>query len=219
MKYLTILIVCIAVLVSAQITAQQDIIIRMSKLSVTPEMLVFFSGLPQEKTVLLYNFGNTPLKWSLGPASRFLKIDASNVPNPLQPLTGAFIKVSVVWDSVPAEAGTIEKPGHSVARETTQCRHTGEVQALRRWLVQCSKRNDSSFSHRNGLHGDVLRPASASSRRSFTAWAFARALLKLFEASCEIFTAFSRATLLSSPLSREKMSTASNTSPQPVVYG
>jgi hypothetical protein len=76
MKYLTILLMCIAVLVSAQITAQQDIIIRMSKLSVTPEMLVFFSGLPQEKTVLLYNFGNTPLKWSLGPASRFLKIDA-----------------------------------------------------------------------------------------------------------------------------------------------
>ncbi|WP_448521969.1 hypothetical protein [Pseudothermotoga sp.] len=115
MKYLTILIVCIAVLVSAQITAQQDIIIRMSKLSVTPEMLVFFSGLPQEKTVLLYNFGNTPVKWSLGPASKFLKIDASNVPNPLQPMTGAFIKVSVVWDLVPAEAGTIEKPGTLIA--------------------------------------------------------------------------------------------------------
>ncbi|WP_448524294.1 hypothetical protein [Pseudothermotoga sp.] len=115
MRYLTILIVCIAVLVSAQITAQQDIIIRMSKLSVTPEMLVFFSGLPQEKTVLLYNFGNTPVKWSLGPASKFLKIDASNVPNPLQPMTGAFIKVSVVWDLVPTEAGTIEKPGTLIA--------------------------------------------------------------------------------------------------------
>lgn len=114
MKFLTILLVCLAVLASAQIATQQDIV-RMSKLSVRPETLVFFSGLPQEKSVLLYNFGNAPVKWSLGPASRFLKIDASNVPNPLQPMTGAFIKVSVVWDLVPTEAATVEKPGTLIA--------------------------------------------------------------------------------------------------------
>ncbi|WP_448536140.1 hypothetical protein [Pseudothermotoga sp.] len=115
MKYLTIMMVLLTVLTFAQITTEQQFIARMSKLAVKPETIVFFSGLPQEKTVLLYNFGNTPVKWSLGPASRFLKIDASNVPNPLQPMTGAFIKVSVVWDLVPVEAGTIEKPGTLIA--------------------------------------------------------------------------------------------------------
>ncbi|HBT39309.1 MAG: hypothetical protein XD58_1073 [Thermotoga sp. 50_1627] len=112
MKFLTVLLVCLGVLASAQIR-DWDIssISRMSKLAVRPDMLVFFSGLPQEKSVLIYNFGNAPAKWSLGPASKFLKIDTSQVPNPLPPMMGGTLKVSVVWDLVPTEAATVEKPG------------------------------------------------------------------------------------------------------------
>lgn len=84
-------------------------------LVLVPDSMVFLSGVPQEREVLLYNFGNVPVKWSLGPASKFLKIDASGVPNPLPPTQGAMLKVSVNWELVPDDAGTIQKPGSLIA--------------------------------------------------------------------------------------------------------
>ncbi|MCX7812566.1 MAG: hypothetical protein N2250_02785 [Pseudothermotoga sp.] len=116
---LLFLAVSIATLAQPQPLQPQNPIVppqpNVSRLSITPQILVFFSGLPQEKKVLLYNFGNNPLRWSLGASSRFLKVDASDVPNPLPPLQGASLKVTVVWDLVPTEAGTIEKPGALIA--------------------------------------------------------------------------------------------------------
>lgn len=114
MKWIAVFIVFLGVLVTAQSITQR---VDLSKLVVRPETLVFFSGLSQEKEVLIYNFGNAPVKWSLlvAVASKFLKIDTSNVPNPLPPMSGAFLKVSINWDLVPTEAGTIEKPGTLVA--------------------------------------------------------------------------------------------------------
>lgn len=121
MKLLVLLLTVVSIIALAQLQPlqQQSPVIppqpNVSKLSVTPQVLVFFSGLPQEKSVLLYNFGNAPLSWSLGASSKFLKISTAEVPNPLPPLTGAFLKVSVVWDLVPQNAGTIEKPGGLIA--------------------------------------------------------------------------------------------------------
>lgn len=111
MRFTVLLLACLVTVV----LAQQLVPIKVSKLAVVPETLVFFSGLPQDKGVLLYNYGNAPAKWSLGPYSAFLKINTSDVPNPLPPLSGAYLRVSVVWDLVPTDAGTIEKPGTLIA--------------------------------------------------------------------------------------------------------
>ncbi|MEJ5230526.1 hypothetical protein ACSFC1_10460 [Pseudothermotoga sp. U03pept] len=112
-KLLSIFVMLLAILTIAQIL-EFDVSLMPEKrpnLIVAPNALFFVSGDLRIHEVLVYNTNlKTSVSWQIGPSSRFIKIDTSNVPNPLGNLSGGMLKVNVNWQLVEAYAQRIDNP-------------------------------------------------------------------------------------------------------------
>ncbi|MEJ5230299.1 MAG: hypothetical protein WHT65_09885 [Pseudothermotoga sp.] len=108
-RWIILIALCLCqVMLSQQLLQLPDESKRPS-LVVQPQILVFSPNEIREKTILLYNTNTrSAISWTVS-YSRFIKVQ-SDLPNPLQPLSGGYLRVSILWNLVDSEIIRIENP-------------------------------------------------------------------------------------------------------------
>ncbi len=99
---------CLSLMVVAESQQLPEPLGRPS-LVVEPQILVFSPKELREKSIFVYNTNlKSEAKWS-SVSSKFIRV-SSDLPNPIPPLSGGYLKVSVNWNQVETEMIKVENP-------------------------------------------------------------------------------------------------------------
>lgn len=108
LKWIVLVGLCLSLIVVAQNQQLPEPVGRPS-LVIEPQILVFSSKELREKSIFVYNTNlKSDAKWSLV-SSKFIRV-SSDLPNPLPPLSGGYLKVSVNWNQVETDMIRVENP-------------------------------------------------------------------------------------------------------------
>ncbi|MFN3282631.1 MAG: hypothetical protein ACK40Q_00150 [Pseudothermotoga sp.] len=108
LKWIVLVGLCLSLIVVAQNQQVPEPVGRPS-LVVEPQILLFSPKDLREKSIFVYNTNlKSDAKWSLV-SSKFIRV-SSDLPNPLPPLSGGHLRVSVNWSQVETDIIRVENP-------------------------------------------------------------------------------------------------------------
>lgn len=109
LKWIVLAVLCLGTVFMAETQQQIPEPVGRPSLVVQPQILVFAKNEIREKSVAVYNTNTrSDVKWSVT-GSRFIRVDSS-LPNPLPPLSGGTLRVSVNWSQIDADIIRVENP-------------------------------------------------------------------------------------------------------------